>query len=90
MRRRSRPPPRLPPRGTPESAKIEKWRRQEIKAKQKEELADIMSGGKGSASSSSASGVRFERPIFACHFQGFSIFCFRLDGSGFHRRLFRS
>jgi hypothetical protein len=40
--------PRLPPKGTPERAKIEAARRRGINAKKGQELADIQAGGKGS------------------------------------------
>jgi hypothetical protein len=43
-----RQPPRLPPRGTPERAKIERDRKKGIDAKKEEELSDIKAGGKGS------------------------------------------
>jgi len=39
---------RLPPKGTPERAKIEAARNRGIRAKRREELADIRAGGKGS------------------------------------------
>jgi hypothetical protein len=44
----TRPPPRLPPRGTPERAKIEADRVRGVRAKQAEELKDVRGGGKGS------------------------------------------
>jgi hypothetical protein len=43
-----KPPPRLPPKGTPERAAIEAARERGINAKQAEELKDIRAGGKGS------------------------------------------
>ncbi|MBM4328493.1 MAG: hypothetical protein FJ118_15180 [Deltaproteobacteria bacterium] len=40
--------PRLPPKDTPERARIDAARERGVKAKKAEELADIQAGGKGS------------------------------------------
>jgi hypothetical protein len=44
----TRPPARLPPKGTPERRKIDADRERGKNAKKREELADIRDGGKGS------------------------------------------